>query len=369
MPYLRSKLDPWSQEPVNPFDGFWHTHDTPETFADQLGLDRVHAVEIAETYESGSPKTIVVTGMKDGAPATDTYNGTSFRGKFGLRSHYVTQVVGEFTTEDPPPEATCEGLAATIVGTPGDDLLIGTSGDDVIAGLEGDDEIIGGPGNDVLCGGDGRDLLDGGLGDDILSGGRNPDTVTYETAQGGVVVNLSSGTATGAGSDTLIKIHNVTGSPFADTITGNASRNTLIGSDGDDDLRGKRGDDSLWGGQGNDRINGGRGDDRVHGGSGFDQTSYVAATGGVVVNLLTGQSAGPDGVDSIAAVENIVGSSHDDELIGSARVNWMWGKAGDDVMRGLGRDDQLRGGGGNGTAYGGAGSDLCRAETENDCEL
>jgi Ca2+-binding RTX toxin-like protein len=41
------------------------------------------------------------------------------------------------------PAATCDGKAATMVGTPGDDLLVGTSGVDVIVGLGGDDTITG----------------------------------------------------------------------------------------------------------------------------------------------------------------------------------------------------------------------------------
>jgi Ca2+-binding RTX toxin-like protein len=52
--------------------------------------------------------------------------------------------------------------AATILGTPGNDVLYGTSnrdfisgggGNDVIYGLGGDDESFGGWGNDVLRGG------------------------------------------------------------------------------------------------------------------------------------------------------------------------------------------------------------------------
>lgn len=47
----------------------------------------------------------------------------------------------------------CQGLAATIIGTEADDAFIGTEGDDVIAGLGGDDVIRGLAGNDVQWGG------------------------------------------------------------------------------------------------------------------------------------------------------------------------------------------------------------------------
>ena len=50
---------------------------------------------------------------------------------------------------------TCEGRAATHLGTPGDDVLTGTDGDDVMVGLGGDDKISGLLGNDLICGDEG----------------------------------------------------------------------------------------------------------------------------------------------------------------------------------------------------------------------
>jgi Ca2+-binding RTX toxin-like protein len=77
--------------------------------------------------------------------------------------------------------------AATIFGTPGDDVLVGDqSGEpeqDTIIGLAGDDEIFGERqadtldgrrGNDTLVGRPGHDVLRGKQGDDDLTGG--PDT-------------------------------------------------------------------------------------------------------------------------------------------------------------------------------------------------
>ncbi len=69
----------------------------------------------------------------------------------------------------------CDGVAATIVGSAGDDDLVGTPGDDVIVGLGGDDRIDGRAGNDLICGGAGRDVLIGGRGDDAISGGAGAD--------------------------------------------------------------------------------------------------------------------------------------------------------------------------------------------------
>ncbi len=84
----------------------------------------------------------------------------------------------------PPPPPPCNGIAATMAGTDGDDQLTGTLGNDVIhgmggndtiAGLEGDDVICGGPGRDRLSGNRGSDRLFGGAGNDVLKGGPGPD--------------------------------------------------------------------------------------------------------------------------------------------------------------------------------------------------
>ncbi|HVL06836.1 MAG TPA: calcium-binding protein [Acidimicrobiales bacterium] len=109
----------------------------------------------------------------------------------------------------------CNGLAATIVGTEGDDTLVGTDGPDVIVGLGGNDRIAGLGGDDVICGGDGNDWISGGDGDDRLFGGAGDDD--------------------------------------------------LAGGAGDDLLRGEGGDDRLAGGDGTDVCTGGPGVDSVAG--------------------------------------------------------------------------------------------------------
>src|SRR4029079_11876737 len=45
----------------------------------------------------------------------------------------------------------CRGVAATVVGTQGSDVLIGTPGPDVVAGLGGNDVIRGRGGDDRIC--------------------------------------------------------------------------------------------------------------------------------------------------------------------------------------------------------------------------
>jgi hypothetical protein len=76
----------------------------------------------------------------------------------------------------------CDGVRATIVGTPGNDYLEGTRRRDVIHGLGGSDSIVWGPGNDKICGGGGVDYLSGGTnrlgagGEDAFYGGRATTT-------------------------------------------------------------------------------------------------------------------------------------------------------------------------------------------------
>jgi subtilisin-like proprotein convertase family protein len=73
------------------------------------------------------------------------------------------------------PEVTCQGLPATRVGTPGNNLIFGTSGNDVIHSLGGNDLINGLGGNDIICGGAGFDQLLGWTGNDSIDGGSGPD--------------------------------------------------------------------------------------------------------------------------------------------------------------------------------------------------
>lgn len=157
-----------------------------------------------------------------------------------------------------------------VSGGPGDDIVWGQGGDDLVEGGGGSDEVrghlgadhvIGGPGNDLLLGGDGHDLLIGETGDDTIDGGAGRDTVSHDGHPSGVVVSLRSGTAIGAGSDTLISIENAVGTEHEDEITGDASANHLIGGGGNDVIRGKAGDDVLDGGRGADDLFGGPGGD------------------------------------------------------------------------------------------------------------
>jgi uncharacterized delta-60 repeat protein len=98
----------------------------------------------------------------------------------------------------------CAGREATIVGTPGRDVLRGTRRADVIVALAGDDVVRAGAGDDLVCGGSGRDRLLGQRG--------------------------------------------------ADRLLGEGGRDRLLGGPGADILRGGAGRDACLGGLGRDRA-------------------------------------------------------------------------------------------------------------------
>jgi subtilisin family serine protease len=95
--------------------------------------------------------------------------GFDFASGFGLiQADQALQAV-------PVTPVMCQGLLATIVGTPGQDIITGTPGQDIIHGRGGDDIINGLGGDDVICGGRGSDVLYGGAGHDGLDGGDQTD--------------------------------------------------------------------------------------------------------------------------------------------------------------------------------------------------
>lgn len=140
--------------------------------------------------------------------------------------------------------------AGTATGGEGTDTLTG------IEDLEGsrfDDTLTGDPGWNFFFPGEGNDAVNGG--------GDIRDRVDFFFSASAVVVDLTAGTATGEGTDTLTGIGQVFGSKHDDTITGDANANTLLGGPGNDSVSGADGDDTLDGGDGTDTLDGGIGTD------------------------------------------------------------------------------------------------------------
>jgi Ca2+-binding RTX toxin-like protein len=214
-----------------------------------------------------------------------------------------------FPVPSPP---TCEGQAATIVGSGGADTLTGTSGRDVIVGLGGADAITAGQGDDLVCGDDGStessqegaDVLTGGAGDDILSGGGQ-----------------------------------------ADRLWGTRGADRLDGGWGTDLLGGGSEDDALAGGSGDDTLDGNLGADVLAGGDGRDLAEYSTRAAPVSVTIGDGPGDGEAGeADYVAGdVERVRGGQAGDRLAGDAGPNWLYGGAGDDELIGGAGADVLSG--------------------------
>jgi len=235
------------------------------------------------------------------------------------------------TAQAGPPAHLCRGHRATIVGTPGDEVLRGTARRDVIAARGGADRILGLGGNDLICAGPGADVVHAGGGNDVVLAGRGPDVVTgnqgddrvsagprleqgtdvlvadagndvlrghprsalvsfARAGKGGVVVDLARGHASGpgVGRDRLVGIRKVAGSAAADVLQGTSRADLLLDRGGDDWVFGRGGADVIFGRAGSDVLRGGAGRDLVvstlrddvAGGSGGD---VVLASGGAVV--------------------------------------------------------------------------------------
>jgi Ca2+-binding RTX toxin-like protein len=257
--------------------------------------------------------------------------------------------------------ATCDGRAATIVGTDAGETLTGTPGADVVAALGGDDVVDGLGGNDVICGdagadelrgGPGADRLLGGLedtdpderlagdsllggpGDDFLDPGYDPaghpdrDHVRWRDSPRGVRVDLAdgvTGTATGLGRDTVV----LTGSPL------------LVGSRNDDTFRGSPGRDRVNAGGGSDTLRLGAGDDEVH----PDAGSHDARSADVV---RTG--AGDDSVTAFTGRDRVLLGPGRDQYTGYRALGVeVHGQGGRDFVTaafGPGSAPFLRGGAG-----------------------
>ena len=246
-----------------------------------------------------------------------------------------------------------------ILGSSANDSIVGSAGGDSIEGYSGNDTLDGAGGvdfvvyryatsavtvslaNGVASGGDGADTLsnfegivgslfsdtltgdakdntiEGRAGADTINGGDGTDTVTYANALSGVNVNLATGVVGGGdGADRLASIENAIGSANGDTLVGNSGANQLSGL------------------AGNDVLEGGGGADTLDGGDGFDFANYANASAAVTANLATGVVTGPEGGDTLIAMESLIGSAFADTLTGDAGTNFLRGGAGNDTLDG-----------------------------------
>jgi Ca2+-binding RTX toxin-like protein len=336
---------------------------------------------------------------------------------------------------------TCLGQPVTIMGTPGNDVLKATQPGDVIFGGAGRDTISGlgmsificggrgadriyafepgapdraDAGNDALIkGGRGNDKLYGdgsnsqmwpGPGDDLMDNGspisEHDTTANYSlgyyggtAARGPIVADVGRltcatppseltctrrGTVTSVdGTDTLINMQEIVGSPYDDVIsTGNMR--AIGGGDGNDTIIIRRnGQEEFFGaGNGDDTIinnshvrcgdyprNGNAGNDTFYGSAGRPgviDPFYFFYSGGCFI--------GGDGNDTYygnVQSDYFDGGAGDDTFFGRGSADKAIGGDGADLLNGnRGRDTILASDGvsGNDTANGGLGTDSCTVD-------
>ena len=259
-----------------------------------------------------------------------------------------------------------------VIGNTGSDAISGSGEVNSLWGRSGNDTLLGQGGNDFLYGEDGNDLLDGGTGVDYMAGGTGNDTYYVDSASDAVIEFSNSGTDIVYASVTYsiagTNVENITAVGSASLITGNGLNNIITGSAIGNKLVGGGGDDTLLGEGGDDILDGGVGNDILDGGNGIDAADYRSSSAAVTVNLSVGvaQNTGGAGTDTLSNIENIFGSSYNDNLTGNSLSNFILAGNGNDTLNGGAGDDDLNGGNNNDYLNGGSGSDSLTGGGGND---
>ena len=220
-----------------------------------------------------------------------------------------------------------------VIGGRGGDTLTGDDAANELRGMGGNDTLTGNDGDDILKGGEGRDTLRGGVGDDMLDGGAGADTLdgggtqavsgtdiaTYASAEAGVTVDLSGGNrgAGDAAGDSFDGIERYEGSYHVDSFIAGDDPDHIIGG-------------PTTGGPG------GSGD------TSSDTVSYARSDEGVTVDLSSSGTQSSNGYasgDTLTNIENVIGSSHGDNLTAAGGGSVLTGGRGDDTLTGGGGSD------------------------------
>lgn len=176
-----------------------------------------------------------------------------------------------------------------------------------------------------------------------------PDSADSELSFS-VLEGFSGGLTNQTGTDTHGN-DTISGGAGDDLANGNRGNDEISGDAGNDTLSGDLGCDTLLGGEGDDILAGNAGADVMDGGAGIDTADYSAAQGTVLVSLNDGiaEKDGDGWIDSLANIENLTGSDHNDSLLGDGGDNVILGGDGDDTIDGFGGADTMDGGAGNNT--------------------
>ena len=162
------------------------------------------------------------------------------------------------------------------------------------------------------------------------------DSILLDTGDGDDVISAQGGPGVGAP---------LAGAGFLE-LAGAVGSDTLSGSNkaAGDLIRGLDGNDTISGFDGDDQLIPGVGDDAVAGGAGTDTLNYLSTQAPVTVDLSqTAAQVTGEGTDSLATIENVLGSAFSDTLIGNAGANVLNGSTGNNTFDGREGADQLTG--------------------------
>ena len=121
--------------------------------------------------------------------------------------------------------------------------------------LQSIENVAGGDGNDVIYGNSGDNVFFASAGEDQVDGRGGNDAFNASSATGDVEIDLTAGTATGAGIDTtLVSVERAIGGQGNDTLVGTVGDNILVGGAGNDTIETLGGNDIVQGGEGTDKL-------------------------------------------------------------------------------------------------------------------
>jgi Ca2+-binding RTX toxin-like protein len=319
--------------------------------------------------------------------------------------------------------AAAEGLALTLRGGGGTDLIRGSAGGDTLLGGDGDDEVRGEAGNDRMIWnpGDDSDLNEGGDGTDTseVNGGDGAETFTV-AANGprvafdrvnpapfsldigtteALVTNMNGGDDNFSTTGDLAALIRITanGGAGEDTVVGSNGPDMLLGGDGDDQVLGEGGDDRMiWNpGDDTDLNEGGAGANdtsEVNGGQGAEIFT-VTANGtrvrfdridpapfsldiGTTENMVTNMNGGNDSFSTTGPLSALIeiitdGGAGDDTVLGSNGIDVLLGGADNDFVDGQQSNDVAFLGAGDDTFQWdpGDGSDIVEGQAGTDTML
>jgi Ca2+-binding RTX toxin-like protein len=265
------------------------------------------------------------------------------------------------------------GSIENVIGTEFDDLLIGSNEANLLDGRGGNDQIWGLGGDDILIGGTGNDLLIGGLGNDVYvfaaeSGVSLGNDTIYEDAGGGVDgldfrglpvglgtldLNLTTSQVlaggllqltlrANAGASQPAEIEELVGTNYNDTVIGNNLDNRFELLSGINVVDGRGGSDIYtFAGE----VTGSTTIIDSPSGSGRDTLDFARFDYPIDIDLAiaTPQLLGPMTLTltSGASIENVIGTSFNDQIFGNALDNALFGAGGRDIIDGRGGNDRL----------------------------